>query len=56
MVIYHIGVSLKDFGKKWFAFSKMDEGEFWGFVEVEVMELGSEYRGLFEDDEDILSK
>jgi hypothetical protein len=22
--IYHIGASLKDFGKKWFAFSKMD--------------------------------
>ena len=25
-VIYHIGASLKDLGKKWFAFSKMDEG------------------------------
>jgi len=22
--IYHIGASLKDLGKKWFAFSKMD--------------------------------
>ena len=56
IVIYHIGASLKDLGKKWFAFRKMDEGEFWGFVEVEVMELGLEYRGLFEGDEDILSK
>ena len=26
--IYHIGASLKDLGKKWFAFSKMDEGSF----------------------------
>lgn len=24
-VIYHIGASLKDLGKKWFAFSKMDK-------------------------------
>jgi hypothetical protein len=24
--IYHIGASLKDLGKKWFAFSKMDLG------------------------------
>jgi hypothetical protein len=23
--VYHLGVSLKDFGKKWFAFSKMDK-------------------------------
>lgn len=23
--LYHIGASLKDLGKKWFAFSKMDE-------------------------------
>jgi hypothetical protein len=23
-VVYHIGASLKDLGKKWFAFSKMD--------------------------------
>ncbi len=23
--VYHIGVSLKDLGKKWFAFSKMDK-------------------------------
>jgi len=22
--VYHIGASLKDLGKKWFAFSKMD--------------------------------
>jgi len=27
-IIYHIGASLKDLGKKWFAFSKMDEGSF----------------------------
>ena len=27
-VIYHIGASLKDLGKKWFAFTKMDEGSF----------------------------
>ena len=26
--IYHIGASLKDLGKKWFAFSKLDEGSF----------------------------
>jgi hypothetical protein len=24
-ILYHIGASLKDLGKKWFAFSKMDE-------------------------------
>jgi hypothetical protein len=24
--VYHIGASLKDLGKKWFAFSKMDMG------------------------------
>jgi hypothetical protein len=24
--IYHFGVSLKDLGKKWFAFSKFDQG------------------------------
>ena len=23
-LVYHIGASLKDLGKKWFAFSKMD--------------------------------
>jgi len=27
-VIYHIGASLKDLGKRWFAFSKMDEESF----------------------------
>ncbi len=27
-VIYHIGASLKDLGKKWFSFSKMDEESF----------------------------
>jgi len=26
--IYHIGASLKDLGKKWFAFSKLDRGSF----------------------------
>lgn len=26
--VYHIGASLKDLGKKWFAFSKMDMGSF----------------------------
>ena len=25
-VIYHFGASLKDLGKKWFAFSKFDKG------------------------------
>ena len=25
-VLYHFGASLKDLGKKWFAFSKMDIG------------------------------
>lgn len=24
--LYHLGASLKDLGKKWFAFSKMDMG------------------------------
>jgi hypothetical protein len=24
--LYHLGASLKDLGKKWFAFSKMDSG------------------------------
>ena len=26
--IYHFGASLKDLGKKWFAFSKMDKSSF----------------------------
>jgi len=26
--VYHIGASLKDLGKKWFAFSKMDKASF----------------------------
>jgi hypothetical protein len=26
ITIYHFGASLKDLGKKWFAFSKMDIG------------------------------
>ena len=25
-IVYHIGASLKDLGKKWFAFSKMEMG------------------------------
>jgi len=25
MTLYHIGASLKDLGKKWFAFSRIDE-------------------------------
>jgi len=34
--IYHIGASLKDLGKKWFAFSKMETGavEMLGRVEI----------------------
>ena len=28
LTIYHFGASLKDLGKKWFAFSKMDIGAF----------------------------
>jgi hypothetical protein len=24
MIVYHIGASLKDLGKKWFAFSKIE--------------------------------
>jgi hypothetical protein len=24
-IVYHIGASLKDLGKKWFAFSRMDK-------------------------------
>ena len=30
--VYHIGASLKDLGKKWFAFSKLDIGTF-GMIE-----------------------
>ena len=26
--VYHIGASLKDLGKKWFAFSRIDRGSF----------------------------
>jgi len=26
--VYHIGASLKDLGKKWFAFSKLDKSAF----------------------------
>lgn len=35
--VYHLGASLKDLGKKWFAFSKM--GEEWGKVIVKEIEL-----------------
>lgn len=34
--IFHIGASLKDLGKKWFAFSKLNEFLFWGFGEIRV--------------------
>lgn len=27
--VYHIGASLKDLGKKWFAFSRMEKASFW---------------------------
>jgi hypothetical protein len=30
--IYHIGASLKDLGKKWFAFSSMDISFFDGII------------------------
>jgi len=30
--VYHIGASLKDLGKKWFAFSKMDKGSVKGII------------------------
>jgi len=32
--VYHIGASLKDLGKKWFAFSKMDKCSVAGIVEA----------------------
>ena len=32
--IYHIGASLKDLGKKWFAFNKMEKDSFRQFVFV----------------------
>jgi len=31
--IYHLGASLKDLGKKWFAFSKMDMGSVEGILQ-----------------------
>ena len=34
--VYHIGASLKDLGKKWFAFSKLDVGSFGIFDRLEV--------------------
>lgn len=36
--VYHLGASLKDLGKKWFAFSKMDTHS----VESILMEIGNE--------------
>ena len=30
--IYHIGASLKDLGKKWFAFQKMDKDSVTGII------------------------
>jgi hypothetical protein len=30
--VYHIGASLKDLGKKWFAFSKMDKESVDGII------------------------
>jgi hypothetical protein len=33
--IYHIGASLKDLGKKWFAFSKLDIESFGVFGRLE---------------------
>ncbi len=35
--VYHFGVSLKDLGKKWFAFSKMDLGAFEMLTKLEEM-------------------
>jgi len=35
--IYHVGASLKDLGKKWFAFSKMDIGAFEMLTRLEGM-------------------
>lgn len=35
-VVYHIGASLKDLGKKWFAFSKMDKDSLVIFEKLEI--------------------
>jgi hypothetical protein len=32
--VYHLGASLKDLGKKWFAFSKMDKTSVDGIVKA----------------------
>jgi len=45
-VIYHIGASLKDLGKKWFAFSKVD-GESFGILERLKLALVLECLGDF---------
>jgi len=36
--VYHFGASLKDLGKKWFAFSKMDIGAFEMLTRLEGMQ------------------
>jgi hypothetical protein len=36
--IYHLGASLKDLGKKWFAFSKMDKSSVESILN-EILEL-----------------
>jgi hypothetical protein len=36
--VYHLGASLKDLGKKWFAFSKMDKSS----VSSIIKEIGDE--------------
>ena len=38
--VYHFGASLKDLGKKWFAFSKMDIGAIDMFTRLEGMKVG----------------
>ena len=37
--VYHFGASLKDLGKKWFAFSKMDIGAIDMFTRLEGMKV-----------------
>jgi hypothetical protein len=36
-IVYHFGASLKDLGRKWFAFSKMDIGAMEMLARVEKM-------------------
>ena len=38
--VYHFGASLKDLGKKWFAFSKMDIGAIDMLTRLEGMKVG----------------